>query len=83
MSTVIAREGQVALQKQAVIISDGKGLSTSGESLTEDLLLGVPLKQKKFFWQRSKTYDPDAIATIPSVFDDPETAKRYEPGADW
>jgi hypothetical protein len=38
--------------------------------------LGVPSEEKRFWWQRGKTYDPDAIATQPSVFDDPETAKE-------
>ncbi|KAL1836228.1 hypothetical protein VTJ49DRAFT_5409 [Mycothermus thermophilus] len=39
---------------------------------------------KKFFWQKSKVaYDPDAIATQPSVFDDPETLKQYQPPAKW
>ncbi|KAJ4424036.1 hypothetical protein N0V82_001283 [Gnomoniopsis sp. IMI 355080] len=83
MSTVTVREGQVPVQKQAVIVGEGKEPSTSRESLPEALSLGVPLKQKKFFWQRSKAYDPDAIATLPSVYDDPETAKRYKPRDDW
>ncbi|TVY48915.1 putative transporter [Lachnellula occidentalis] len=45
--------------------------------------LGVPSAEKRFWWQRNKTYDPNAIATQPSVFDDPETAKQYQPPADW
>lgn len=47
--------------------------------------LGVPLRHKRFFWQRSSksSYDPDAIATLPSVFDDPDTAERYHPKPAW
>lgn len=26
--------------------------------------LGVPIDERRFWWQRLKTYDPDAIATL-------------------
>jgi hypothetical protein len=46
--------------------------------------LGVPGLEKRFWFQRSKSlYDPDAIATQPSVFDDPETLEEYRPGEEW
>jgi MFS transporter, ACS family, DAL5 transporter family protein len=45
--------------------------------------LGVAGEEKRFWWQRARNYDPDAIATQPSVFDDPETAKQYWPPAKW
>jgi hypothetical protein len=48
------------------------------------LALGVPGTEKRFWFQRGKTlYDPDAIATQPSVFDDPETREEYRPSEDW
>ncbi|KAH8992482.1 MFS general substrate transporter [Lactarius akahatsu] len=37
-----------------------------------------PLKQRGFWW-RSVKHDPDAIATQPSVFDDPITLELYRP----
>ncbi|KKA22322.1 hypothetical protein T310_3652 [Rasamsonia emersonii CBS 393.64] len=41
-------------------------------------------RQRRFWFQRSKVrYDPNAIATQPSVYDDPETAKEYQPRPDW
>jgi hypothetical protein len=50
----------------------------------KSLELGVPGEEQRFWFQRSKNrYDPDAIATQPSVFDDPETAEEYRPGDDW
>jgi hypothetical protein len=50
----------------------------------KSLELGVPGEEQRFWFQRSKKrYDPEAIATQPSVFDDPETAEEYRPGDDW
>jgi hypothetical protein len=45
--------------------------------------LGLPAEEKRFWWQRNKSYDPTAIATQPSVFDDFDTAKEYQPLASW
>jgi hypothetical protein len=48
------------------------------------LELGVPGSEKRFWFQRSKTfYDEAAIATQPSVYDDPETAEEYRPPLEW
>lgn len=48
------------------------------------LALGVPGSERRFWFQRSKTtYDPDAIATQPSVFDDPDTLEEYRPPDEW
>lgn len=46
--------------------------------------LGVPGTERRFFFQRSQTvYDPDVVATQPSVFDDPITLEEYRPGDEW
>lgn len=46
--------------------------------------LGTPGAEKRFWFQRAKTvYDPDAIATQPSVFDDPDTVEEYRPPPEW
>jgi hypothetical protein len=48
------------------------------------LALGVPGAEKRFWFQRSKTvYDPGAVATQPSVFDDPDTLEEYRPPDEW
>ncbi|KAF2658344.1 MFS general substrate transporter [Lophiostoma macrostomum CBS 122681] len=46
--------------------------------------LGAPHAEKRFWFQRQKaSYDPNAIATLPSVYDNPDTAKQYQPREDW
>jgi hypothetical protein len=45
--------------------------------------LGEPDEERRFWFQRGKGYNPEAVATQPSVYDDPDTAKEYQPRADW
>ncbi|KAI1313211.1 major facilitator superfamily domain-containing protein [Xylaria venustula] len=45
--------------------------------------LGKPQEDKRFWFQRGKRYDPNAIATQPSVYDDASVRDQYEPRADW
>ncbi|KAK0717876.1 major facilitator superfamily domain-containing protein [Lasiosphaeria miniovina] len=55
----------------------------STRSVTSIPPLGAPIEERRFWFQRAKSYDPDAIATQASVFDDPETAEKYHPRVDW
>lgn len=45
--------------------------------------LCIPRSEKRFWFQKDKTYDPSAIATQPSVYDDLDLAKDYRPREDW
>lgn len=45
--------------------------------------LGEQGSRRRFWFQKGKKYDPDAIATQPSVYDNPDTAKEYRPRDDW
>jgi hypothetical protein len=50
----------------------------------QGLAPSAPDTPKRFFFQRTtKKYDPDAIATQPSVFDDPKTLEEYRPPDKW
>ncbi|EXJ60571.1 hypothetical protein A1O7_04724 [Cladophialophora yegresii CBS 114405] len=90
MATVLTRAFRTE-GDDLVVKSDGLNSSPSdskegillNSTVVENLGLGVPADEKKFWWQRGRGYDPDAVATLPSVFDDPETAKHYQPRADW
>ncbi|KAE8368952.1 hypothetical protein BDV27DRAFT_141643 [Aspergillus caelatus] len=45
--------------------------------------LGEPSSGRRLWFQKGRKYDPDAIATQPSVYDNPNTAQEYQPGEDW
>ncbi|KAK4183948.1 major facilitator superfamily domain-containing protein [Podospora australis] len=83
MATVLTRQAPSRAPVERG--SDDKlGLDTSSTSINSDIPpLGVPIERKKYWWQRSKPHDPDAVATLPSVFDDPETSEKYTPRSDW
>ena len=41
--------------------------TTSTTSLSSIPPLGIPIDEKRFWWQRAKAYDPDATATLVRV----------------
>ena len=71
----------------------GKALTDDSDSVTSKLgspedeipPLGAPIEAegRRFFFLGRKKYDPDAIATQRSVFDDPVTREIYRPPAVW
>ncbi|KAI0143158.1 major facilitator superfamily domain-containing protein [Xylariaceae sp. FL1272] len=79
MATVVP--SQILSEKQ--LIDDVGGAAEKEETVESIPPLGKPHEEKKFWFQRGKAYDPDAIATQPSVYDIPDIAAQYEPRNDW
>jgi hypothetical protein len=76
MATVLAKEKVVTTARE---LTSSTSSLVSGHSPP----LGAPREEKRFWFQRGATYDPNAIATQISVFDDPDTADKYQPRPDW
>ncbi|CAI7627922.1 unnamed protein product [Penicillium viridicatum] len=64
-------------------ISVFKGPDTDSSTSLGIAPLGHPGEERRFWFQRGKGYNPEAVATQPSVYDNPDTAKEYQPRADW
>jgi hypothetical protein len=63
---------------------DDKAIRSSPTSYEiEKLALATPESERRFWFQRSQKYDPDAIATQPLVYDNEKTSKDYQPMPDW
>lgn len=105
MSTVLTSSKLGIVSQSSPSSSTSKGFGKEGKVsvgvlVDEDVPpLGVPKEEKRFWFQRTQNYDPNAIATQVSapqffdlktltvsqvsVFDDPTVAKDYQPRADW
>lgn len=84
---VLVNSGDSSSNGSSNDLTNEKGEKTASRvkptEVTTAAPLGVPAEEKRFWFQRAKSYDPNAIATQPSVFDDPETAKEYQPPSTW
>ncbi|KAK6824111.1 hypothetical protein RU639_005242 [Aspergillus parasiticus] len=56
---------------------------TDSSSSREIAPLGEPSSGRRLWFQKGQKYDPDAIATQPSVYDNPDIAQEYQPSEDW
>jgi hypothetical protein len=94
MATVLTRTAPLKSAEESISEADANGIFDSAIGLdrkpgvvveipSDTPNLGVPKEEKRFWWQRSKDFDANAIATQPSVYDDPDTAKDYQPRPDW
>ncbi|KAK4126553.1 MFS general substrate transporter [Parathielavia appendiculata] len=80
MATVLIKDKAVKVETELV---SKLGPDSSTTSVNTIPPLAEPIQEKRFWFQRTKAYDPDAIATQPSVFDDTDTAERYQPPPKW
>jgi len=66
-------------------LSDAESVEKKNDSTVEVAPLGKPFNDtRRFFWEKKiKSEDLNAIATQPSVYDNPVLAEKYQPRADW
>lgn len=60
--------------------SNGKAAKASTREISP---LGAPVVVRRGVFGKSEKVDLNAIATHPSVYDDPDTAQFYQPRADY
>ncbi|KAH8807969.1 major facilitator superfamily domain-containing protein [Xylogone sp. PMI_703] len=80
MATVLTEKAAATI---AVRLNRQQQSTSTSSSNSIDAPLGIPTDERRFWFQRGKSFDKNAIATQPSVYDDPETAKQYQPRSDW
>jgi hypothetical protein len=84
MSTALARPIDWD-KKNGIVLVTATSVSSTSLDTGPILPLGDPANERRIWWQRHKGtgYDPENIATLPSVFDDPDTADKYQPPENW
>lgn len=85
MSLAIARASAHDASSPALDVEKKVTVRVSKTSVpaSDPETLGDPGNARQFFFKSSKTYDPGAIATQPSVYDDPDLAEAYQPLQNW
>lgn len=70
MATIItagfpkAQTGATTPDTESSTFGESKGEKGVDTSVSEIPPLGAPLEEKRFFFQRARSYNPDAIATL-------------------
>lgn len=79
MATVVVARPQASRSSSE---KDALSVDLKDASSSQIEVLQAP-QQRRWFWQRRRAEDLDAIATQPSVFDDPTTRDLYRPPASY
>ncbi|KAI1505731.1 major facilitator superfamily domain-containing protein [Biscogniauxia marginata] len=81
MATVIPEK--ISPEKAFVHDKAGIGIEEKKETVESVPSLGKPEEARRFWFQRTKEYDLNAIATQKSIYDVPDIAAQYTPRDDW
>jgi hypothetical protein len=63
--------------------SSGSPTDKQAHVSVESLPLAETVEAQKYWWSKRVKLDPDAVATQPSIYDNPNVAKHYQPRDDY